>query len=133
MLFLTQVAYSRHALQRHPYWLALSSLPVSSQLTHHPSSGRALCIPAVLSHERQLLSSSSQPVLPKYKIEEILNPRLFQIMVAFNDITVTVLSVALDFLHMIAFGIRMSLTILGHMLQVGQCSRTCCVILHNIY
>lgn len=50
------------------------------------------------------ISSSSQPVLPKYKNEEILNPGMFQIMVAFNDITVRVLSSALGFLHVIAFG-----------------------------
>lgn len=42
----------------------------------------------------------------------------------------TVLSIALDFLHVIAFGIRMSLSISGHMLKVGQCSKTYCVILH---
>ena len=54
-------------------------------------------------------------------------------MVASNDITVTGLSIALDFLHVSAFGLRMSLTILGHMLQLGKCSKTCCVILHNIY
>lgn len=64
---------------------------------------------------------------------EILNLVMFQIMVTFNDVTVTVLSIALDFLHIIAFGIRMSLTILGNMLQAGQCSTTCSVILVNIY